>query len=49
VVHWTQKYDQGVNEYYPIHCYVERYEVTDAAINSNKFTGFDFNKVKILT
>jgi len=29
VVHWTQKYDQGVDLHkdYPIHCYEERYEI----------------------
>jgi len=47
VVHWTPKYDQGVHEDYPIHCYDERYIATP--INSNKFTDFDLKKVKILT
>jgi len=34
MVHWTQKYDQGVHEDYPIHCSDERYEVIATPINS---------------
>ena len=49
MVHWTQKYDQGVHEDYPIHCYDERYEVIATPINSNKFKDFDLKKGKNLT
>jgi len=46
VVHWTQKYDQGIHEDYPIHCYDERYEIiaTPIGLNSNRFTDFDLKK-----
>jgi len=49
VVHWTQKYDQGVHKDYLIHCYCKRYEVIATPINSNKFTDFNLKKAKILT
>jgi len=44
-----EKYNQGVHEGYPIHCYDERYEVTPTPINSNKFSDFDLKKVKSFT
>ena len=48
MVHWTQKYDQGVaiglHEDYPIHCYDERYKIIATPINSNRFTYFDLKK-----
>jgi len=46
VVHWTQKYDQGVGLYedYPIHCYDESYEIIATTINSYRFTDFDLRK-----
>jgi len=46
VVHWTQKYDQGVHvlHVYRIHCYDDRYEIKATAINSNRFTDFDLKK-----
>ena len=28
VVDWTQQYDQGAHEDYPIHCYDKRYEIS---------------------
>ena len=50
-LHWTQKYDQGVHEDYPLglHRYDERYEVLATPKNSSKFTDFDLKKVKILS
>jgi len=45
MVHWTQKYDQGVHEDYPlIHCYDKRYEIIATPINSNRFTDSDLKK-----
>jgi len=41
VVNWTQKYDQGVHEDYPMLCYYERYEIIATPINSNRFKDFD--------
>jgi len=45
VVHWTQTYDQGVHEDYPIHCFDERYEIIAIPINSSRFTDFDLKLV----
>jgi len=44
MVNWTQKYNQGVHEDYPIHCYDVRDEVIATPINSNKLTDFDLKK-----
>jgi len=41
VVHWTQKYNQGVHENYHIHFYGERYEIIAIPINSDRCTDFD--------
>ena len=46
MVHWTQKYDQEVHQYYPIHCYDECYKIIATPINSNTFTHFDLKKLK---
>jgi len=48
VVHWTQKYDQGVQEDDSIglHCYDERYETIATPINPNWFTDIDLKKYK---
>ena len=44
MVHWAQKYDQGVQQDYPIHCYDERYGIIATPINSNRFSDFDLKK-----
>ena len=36
------KYEQGVQEDYPIHCYDERYEKIAPPISSNKLRFTDF-------
>jgi len=43
MVHWTQKYEQGLglHENYPINCYNKCYEIITTSTNSNSFTDFD--------